>query len=64
MRHRMLRALVKAAAQALDKAEEARFWEGVNADYERLLADSSSRADYERELAEWDPVTGDGLDEE
>ena len=51
-------------AQALDKAEEARFWEGVKADYARLQADPSSRADYERELAEWDPVTGDGLDEE
>jgi predicted transcriptional regulator len=51
-------------AQALDKAEEARFWEGVQADYARLQADADEWADYRSELADWDQTAGDGLDEE
>jgi hypothetical protein len=51
-------------ARVLDKAEEARFWDGVRADYARLQADPHEWADYTDELAEWEPTTGDGLDEE
>ena len=51
-------------ARALDKAEEARFWEGVRADYARLQADPEEWAEYTAELAEWDQVTSDGLDNE
>jgi hypothetical protein len=51
-------------AQTLDKAEEARFWAGVRADYARLQADPREWADYTGELAEWDHTTGDGLDDE
>jgi hypothetical protein len=51
-------------ARVLDKAEEARFWDGVRADYARLQADPHEWADYQGELAEWEPTTGDGLDEE
>ena len=50
--------------QALDKAEEARFWEGVQADYARLQGDPKEWADYVSELAEWDHTTADGLDGE
>jgi hypothetical protein len=49
-------------ARALDKAEEGRFWEGVQADYARLQAEPQQWADYVTELAEWDVTTGDGLD--
>jgi hypothetical protein len=49
-------------ARALDKAEEARFWDGVREDYARLQADPQGWAEYTAELAEWDQVTGDGLD--
>jgi uncharacterized protein with von Willebrand factor type A (vWA) domain len=48
-------------ARALDKAEEGRFWEGVQADYARLQAEPQQWADYVTELAEWDVTTGDGL---
>jgi hypothetical protein len=51
-------------ALALDKAEEARFWDGVKADYARLQADPREWADYTGELSEWDGASGDGLDEE
>ena len=51
-------------ARTLDRAEEARFWEGVRADYARLQADPQEWADYGSELAEWDHAVGDGLDEE
>jgi hypothetical protein len=49
-------------ARALDKAEEARFWEGVREDYARLQADPQEWAEYTAELAEWDGASGDGLD--
>lgn len=51
-------------AKALDKAEEARFWAGVRADYARLQADPEEWAGYTGELAEWDHTAGDGLDDE
>jgi hypothetical protein len=51
-------------SRVLDKAEEARFWEGVKADYARLQADPREWADYTSELAEWDQTSGDGLDQE
>ncbi|HEX9359906.1 MAG TPA: hypothetical protein VF933_39640 [Streptosporangiaceae bacterium] len=51
-------------AQALDKAEEARFWAGVREDYARLQADPRQWADYVGELAEWDHTAADGLDNE
>jgi hypothetical protein len=51
-------------ARTIDKAEEARFWEGVRADYARLQADPQEWADYVSELAEWDPAVADGLDHE
>jgi hypothetical protein len=50
-------------ARTLDNAEEARFWEGVRADYARLQADPQEWADYVSELAEWDHAAGDGLDD-
>jgi hypothetical protein len=51
-------------AQTLDKAEEARFWAGVRADYERLQAAPQEWDDYVGELAEWDHTAGDGLSQE
>jgi uncharacterized protein with von Willebrand factor type A (vWA) domain len=51
-------------ARTLDKAEDARFWEGVQADYARLRADPQQWTDYVTELAEWDSTAGDGLDGE
>jgi uncharacterized protein with von Willebrand factor type A (vWA) domain len=51
-------------ARTLDKAEDARFWEGVQADYARLQADPQQWAEYVTELAEWDYTAGDGLDGE
>ena len=51
-------------ARTLDKAEEARFWAGVRADYARLQADPAEWADYVSELAEWDHAAGDGRDDE
>ena len=51
-------------ARTLDKAEEARFWAGVRADYARLQADPQEWADYVSELAQWDHAAGDGLDDE
>jgi uncharacterized protein with von Willebrand factor type A (vWA) domain len=51
-------------ARALDRAEDARFWDGVRADYARLQADPQEWADYVTELAEWDTTAGDGLDGE
>lgn len=50
-------------ARTLDQAEDARFWEGVRADYARLQADPQEWADYGNELAEWDNAVGDALDE-
>jgi hypothetical protein len=53
-----------ALAQVLDKTEDARFWEGVRADYARLQADPAEWADYVGELAEWDATASDGLPDE
>ena len=53
-----------ALARTLDKAEDARFWAGVQADYARLQADPHEWADYLGELADWDHTTGDGLNDE
>ena len=50
-----------ALSRALDQVEDARFWQGVRADYARLQADPSEWADYVGELAEWDAATSDGL---
>ena len=47
-----------------DEAEEAWFWDGVQADYARLRADPGEWADYASELAEWDHATGDQLADE
>jgi uncharacterized protein with von Willebrand factor type A (vWA) domain len=51
-------------ARTLDKAEEARFWAGVRSDYARLQANPEEWAEYVSELAEWDHIVGDGLDDE
>ena len=51
-------------ARTLDKAEEARFWAGVQEDYARLQADPQEWDDYVSELAEWDNTAGDGLTDE
>jgi hypothetical protein len=53
-----------ALSRVLDKTEDARFWEGVRADYARLQADPEEWADYVGELAEWDTTTSDGLPDE
>lgn len=53
-----------ALSQVLDQVEEARFWEGVRADYARLQSDPEEWADYVGELAEWDSTTSDGLADE
>ena len=53
-----------ALSRALDQIEDARFWQGVRADYARLQADPSAWADYAGELAEWDAATSDGLPDE
>lgn len=51
-------------ARALDKAEDARFWEGARADYARLQADPQEWGNYVSELTEWDHTAGDGLGDE
>ncbi len=53
-----------ALSQALDQTEEARFWDGVRADYARLQANPDEWGDYVGELAEWDSTTSDGLTDE
>jgi hypothetical protein len=53
-----------ALSRALDQVEDARFWQGVRADYARLQADPSAWADYTGELAVWDAATSDGLPDE
>lgn len=53
-----------ALSRALDQVEDARFWQGVRADYARLQADPSEWADYAGELAEWDTSASDGLPDE
>jgi predicted transcriptional regulator len=50
-------------AMALDKVEDARFWQGVQDDYARLQADQEQWSDYVSELAEWDRTVSDGLDD-
>lgn len=53
-----------ALSQVLDQVEEARFWEGVRADYARLQSDPEEWAGYVGELAEWDSTVSDGLADE
>lgn len=53
-----------ALSRVLDQVEDARFWQGVRADYARLQADPSEWADYAGELTEWDAATSDGLPDE
>jgi hypothetical protein len=51
-------------ARTLDRFEEARFWEGVRADYARLQSDPQGWREYVSELAEWEQTTGDRLGDE
>jgi hypothetical protein len=53
-----------ALSRVLDNTEDARFREGVRADYARLQADPEEWADYVGELAEGGATTGDGLPDE
>lgn len=48
-------------ARIIDQAEQARFWAGARADYERLQAEPREWADYLGELAGWEQFAGDGL---
>ena len=49
-------------ARTLDRAEEARFWRRPGATTHGCRPALRSGGDYAAELAEWDHVTGDGLD--
>jgi hypothetical protein len=53
-----------ALSQVLERVEEAKFWDGVRADYARLQADPEEWSDYVGELAEWDSTASDGLTDE
>ena len=49
-------------AAAVDQLEEERFWEELEAAYERLYADPAAAAAYEAETTAWDITLLDGLD--
>jgi predicted DNA-binding protein len=44
--------------------EEQRFFKQLAEDFRRLQSDPEEWADYQRELAEWDAVLMDGLEDE
>ncbi|MGI8403463.1 MAG: hypothetical protein ACR2OE_01605 [Thermomicrobiales bacterium] len=48
----------------VDRYEQERFWQGVNADLARLKADPVAWQDYKEELAFFDRAAGDGLESE
>jgi hypothetical protein len=52
--------VVEAAAS---KLERDLFWKQVNEAYDRLKADPEAWADYQAELAMWDSLSFDGLEE-
>jgi hypothetical protein len=49
---------------AVAKYERDKFWKGVHEDYARLRADPEAWEDYQREVALWDSLSNDGLEDE
>lgn len=48
----------------VDRYEKERFWRGARADYERLRANPEAWKDYQNEVAAWEGLLGDGLENE
>lgn len=49
---------------AIAKYEKDKFWKGVHEDYARLRANPEAWEDYQREVALWDSLSNDGLENE
>lgn len=59
--HRPIGQVIEEAVAAYEKDK---FWKGVHEDYARLRADPEAWADYQREVALWDTLSNDGLENE
>jgi hypothetical protein len=49
---------------AIRQHERLKFWQGVQDDFARLRSDPVAWRDYQDEVAAWDTLAGDGLDNE
>ncbi len=50
--------------ELVDRYEREQFWKGVKEDYERLRSDPVAWKEYQDEVAVWDNLAGDGLENE
>lgn len=58
------RSIGQAIEDAVRQYRRERFWDGVEEDLARLRADPVAWKDYQDEIALWDTLPGDGLENE
>ncbi|MBA2278200.1 MAG: ribbon-helix-helix protein, CopG family [Chloroflexia bacterium] len=58
------RSISQVIEEAIDDYEKAKFWRAMHEGYARLRADPAAWSEYEQEVALWDTVSGDGLEDE
>ena len=58
------RSIGQVIEDAIRRYRKERFWEGVEEDLARLQADPGAWKDYQDEIALWDTLAGDGLENE
>lgn len=58
------RPIGKVIEDAIRQYERQKFWQGVQDDFARLRADPVAWKDYQDEVAAWDTLAGDGLENE
>lgn len=58
------RSMGEIVTELVEKYEQERFWEEANASLERLRADPVAWQDYMDEVALWDNLSNDGLENE
>ncbi len=51
-------------SELVNRFDRERFWKGVEADYARLRTDQAAWSEYQAEMAAWDSLTSDGLENE
>jgi predicted transcriptional regulator len=58
------RSIGQVIEDAIRQYRKERFWDGVEEDLARLRADPVAWKDYQDEIAVWDTLSGDGLENE
>jgi predicted transcriptional regulator len=58
------RSISRVIEEAVDGYEKAKFWQAMHEGFARLRAAPAAWSEYDQEVALWDTVSGDGLEDE